>query len=567
MIAVQQTAARDAIDLAGIWSLHLAGDAAPEGPALAIAVPGSWNEQLAEAGLMNHTGAVWLSRRVWVPPHAAGRRLALRFGSADYQADVYWNGALAGHSGALKLPFELAVTAEPGSWNDLAVKIAAELPDDAPMQRVRPADYAAEGRPKDEYHPAVRFDFFPFGGLNRNVHLLMTPHARITGWRVITELDGDDGVITVKAFVTAGISKVALRAPVLAEADVEDGTAELRFRLPGVRRWCPADPHLYPLELAAGDDVVSGHFGVRTVQVAGNRLLLNGEPVTLTGFGRHEDSAIHGRGQNLPVLIKDLGLIRWTGGNSVRTAHYPHDEAFYDLADRTGLLVVDELFSVNLDFRKVTAQGLAAHKDAVSALIERDANHPSVIAWSLANEPGYLGEACYADASRPYWQALYEHARAADPTRPLTHANVAYAGADDPAYAHDDFLMINRYAGWYGLPGQLDAAAAALKAELDSLAAHGKPILVSEFGADALPGAHASHDQLFTEEYQAEFIRRYWQVIAAHPATIGGHVWTLADFRTAQHSRRVVMNLKGVFTRDRSPKRAAFVLRDLWGGT
>jgi beta-glucuronidase len=138
-------------------------------------------------------------------------------------------------------------------------------------------------------------------------------------------------------------------------------------------------------------------------------------------------------------------------------------------------------------------------------------------------------------------------------------------GPDDPVFAACDVLSINRYYGWYDHPGQLDTAAALLQAELDALAArHGKPILVAEFGADTVAGLHATYDQLFTEEYQEAFLRRYLEVIERHPATIGAHVWNFADFRTAQHFRRVVLNLKGVFTRTREPKRAAFALKELW---
>jgi beta-glucuronidase len=568
MIGPHVSLSRDAIDLGGLWQFQAE---APGAPVLDIAVPGSWNEQLAEAGYLNHTGAAWLRRRVFVPPHAAGRSVLLHFGSADYEAQVVWNDVLVGRSGSLKLPFQCDVTAHatPGQWAELQVRLSAELPADAPMQRVETADYAAEARPKDEYLPPVRFDFFPFGGLNRPVHLLLVPVERILAWRVTTDISGATGLVRIAVRTTPGIDRVTLAGPAALDAPVIDGEARFDFAIADCRFWCPEDPHLYPFTLVAhgphGADHLAGRFGVRTVAVEGRRLLLNGRPIRLKGFGRHEDSAIHGRGQNLPMLVKDLALIRWCGANSIRTAHYPHDEALYDLADQTGLLVIDEVFSVNLDFRRVTPEGLAAHCQAVTDLVARDANHPCVIAWSLANEPGYLGEPDYAARSGPYWAALFAHARRLDPTRPLTHANVAWAGPDDPAFDHGDFLMLNRYHGWYSAPAQLGRAADLLKAELDELAArHEKPIFLSEFGADAMAGLHATSAQLFTEEYQADLLATYWSVIANHPACIGGHVWTLADFRTAQHSRRVVLNLKGAFTRARDPKRAAFVLRDLW---
>lgn len=568
MIGPHVSASREAIDLSGIWQFQADE---PGAPMLEIAVPGSWNEQLAEAGYLNFTGAAWLRTRLFVPPHARGKAVLLHFGSADYAAEVFWNGVAVGRSGSLKLPFQCDVSAlaVPGEWAELAVRVSATLPANGPMQRVSTDDYHSEGREKDEYFPPVRFDFFPFGGLNRPVHLLIVPVERIRSWRVETDIVGRQGRVRIEISVSAGIETVAIAGPVAQEAQVADGVARFDFTIDNCRFWCPDDPHLYSFTLhaigAAGDDMLAGHFGVRTIAVAGRQLLLNGHPVTLKGFGKHEDSAIHGRGRNLPMLVKDLALIRWCGANSIRTAHYPHDEALYDLADRTGLMVIDELFSVNLDFRRVDADGLAAHSQAITELVARDGNHPCVIAWSLANEPGYLGEPEYAAQSGPYWEALFAHARTLDSTRPWTHANVATAGLDDPAFDHGDFLMLNRYHGWYGAPAQLGRAADMLRADLDQLAArYDKPLFLSEFGADAVEGLHASTEQLFTEEYQADFLARYWAVIIKHPACIGGHVWNLADFRTAQHSRRVVMNRKGVFTRARDPKRAAFVLRDLW---
>jgi beta-glucuronidase len=441
------------------------------------------------------------------------------------------------------------------------------LRDNGPTQRVTLADYAAEGRVRDEYLPPVRFDFFPFGGINRPVHLLGLPERTIDALRVDTAIDGAAGRVSVSIDAPSNLRFRIAIAGLVEEAEVGD-TAHLT--LPDCRFWGPEDPHLYTLtiELLDADgtviDLVSERIGVREVQVEGARLLLNGAPVQLKGFGKHEDSPVHGRGLNLPLLVKDFGLLDWIGANSVRTAHYPYAEEFLDMADERGILVIDEAFSVNLDFRRADATTLERHKAEVAQLIARDRNRACVIAWSLANEPGYLAEACYAEASAPYWAELFAHARTLDPSRPLTHANVGFAGTGDPAFDHGDFLSINRYHGWYGAPGQIERAVELLRADIDALATRGKPIFISEFGADAMAGLHATHDQLFTEEYQADLIAAYWAIIDAHPAVIGGHVWNFADFRTAQHSRRVVHNLKGVFTRTREPKRAAWTLRDLW---
>ena len=576
MIRPETNPFREAICLDGLWRLRAeTSDLRPDWAAgfdggHRIAVPGSWNEQLAEAGLLNHTGAVWYQTDVFVPARAAARRVILHFGSADYSAEVFWNGRPVGRSGVLMLPFEVDVTdfTEPGKTARLVVRVEATLPETGPMQRVSREDYLKEGRYKDEYYPAVRFDFFPFGGLNRSVHLCLLPERAVRIGRLLTDFDPATGVASIT--LDADADGAPLRVQ-LGERPPLSLTGDTPLQIEGLPPWSPADPTLHDLAIEALDeagavyDRVVRRIGFRRMEVVGQSLHLNGAPVVLKGFGKHEDAPVSGRGVNRPCLVKDFGLLNWIGANSVRTSHYPYDAAFLDLADEQGVLVIPEVFSVNLDFRKVGEADLRAHKDAVDALFARDGWRASVIAWSLSNEPGYLGEAVYGEASAPYWADLFAHARAGDPTRPLTVANVQYAGETDPAMSHSDFISVNRYYGWYHEPGQIDRAAEALRALFDRLSeAHAKPVFVSEFGADAVAGLHATTDQMWTEEYQADLIAAYWREIVRHPAVVGGHVWNFADFRTAQHGRRVVMNRKGVFTRERDPKRAAFVLKELW---
>ncbi|MDJ0921867.1 MAG: glycoside hydrolase family 2 TIM barrel-domain containing protein [Henriciella sp.] len=587
MLRPQINTYRDALDLSGVWRCQsdpgaigerdnwIAGLPAP----LAIAIPGSWNEQLSEQGLMNYLGAVWFEQDIFIPDWMHGRQIELYFGSADYRASVWANGQHVGESGPPLLPFSIdigsAVTA--GKTAKLLVRVDNQLRHDDMTPAVTKADYISEARAKDEYLPAVRFDFFPYGGLNRPVKLVARPKGGLEAVRINTELNGTAADISFQVKTGAVTAQVRVRLSDeirvwTAQASAHEEHATLDLDIHEARLWSPSDPFLHTLEVEALDpdgvviDAYQLPIGIRDVRVEGATLLLNGAPVELKGFGKHEEGPIRGRGLDQPQIIKDFELMAWCGANSFRTSHYPYSEEWLDEADRRGILVISELFSVNLDFRRVSAETLSQHKTALAAQIARDANHPCVIAWSLANEPGYLNEPeARSDEAATYWRDLYATARHLDPTRPLTHANVEYLGLDDPAFAEDDFICLNRYHGWYRDPGQIETATEKLKSELDSLATRfGKPILISEFGADALPGAHATTDQMWTEEYQADLIAAYWRVVTEHPSAIGAHVWNFADFRTAQHGRRAVLNCKGVFTRTRDPKRAAFVLRDLW---
>jgi len=232
--------------------------------------------------------------------------------------------------------------------------------------------------------------------------------------------------------------------------------------------------------------------------VKGDKLLLNGKPIYLTGFGRHEDFPIIGRGYVPAVIIKDYSLMNWIGANSFRTSHYPYSEQMMDLADRLGFLVIDEIPAVGLTFRKdVIDRQLELCDQYIEELIKRDKNHPSVIMWSLANEPHNSLK------SGEFFKKLYEK--------------------------------------------------------------HRKPIILSEFGADTIPGWHSQPPEMFSEEYQTEFIKKYIEVCRSKPYVVGEHVWNMCDFKTSQGITRMgSTNYKGVFTRDRRPKMAAHQLRKLW---
>jgi beta-glucuronidase len=125
---------------------------------------------------------------------------------------------------------------------------------------------------------------------------------------------------------------------------------------------------------------------------------------------------------------------------------------------------------------------------------------------------------------------------------------------------------MNRYNGWYSQSGRIVEGIDALSAELDAVhAQYPKPMILAEFGADTLPGWHSEPAEMFSEEYQAEFLTAYVELLNSKPFVVGQHVWNMCDFKTSQGVIRTAsMNFKGVFTRDRRPKMAAHQLRKLW---
>jgi beta-glucuronidase len=349
------------------------------------------------------------------------------------------------------------------------------------------------------------------------------------------------------------------------ERPLSGGPVESVLHVPCAELWAPESPNLYELtvELVHGGSVRDRYtlpVGIRTVSVEDDLLLLNGEPISLRGFGRHEDFPVTGRGLAPAVVVKDYALMRWVGANSFRTSHYPYSEEAMELADRLGFLVIDETQAVGLFFgEEGLERRLTLCRRYTRELISRDKNRPSVILWSLANEPHSK-----RPAAKPFLRELYDLAKSLDPTRPVTV--VSMLGADEEAFEFCDVVCLNRYLGWYTEPGRLDDGRAKLSAELDDIhERYPKPLLLTEFGADAVPGCHAQPPEMFSEEYQAEMIEGYIKVLEDKPYVAGQHVWNMCDFKTGQGTHRVGgMNLKGVFTRDRRPKLAAHRLRELW---
>jgi beta-glucuronidase len=346
------------------------------------------------------------------------------------------------------------------------------------------------------------------------------------------------------------------------------------------RLWSDQDPYLYDLTVQTESDRYTLQVGIRTIEVQGGQILLNGQPVQMNGFGRHEDFFASGKGLNLPLLVKDYGLMRWTGATSYRTSHYPYSEEEMQLADREGFLIIDEIPAVSLQFdnEENVAARLRMCLQQIDELVARDKNHPSVVMWCVANEPmprnfgvGSIGGPADKDPSeemgKTFLETLLQHARELDPTRPVTLVTVM--GGPRSWMEKCDVVCMNRYWGWYTLGGELDKARAALEQELDEVwEMWGRPIIMTEFGADSMAGMHGHPAVMWTEEYQADHIRFHLEVAAARDFVAGMQVWNFADFAAVQSIGRVGgLNMKGVFTRARQPKMAAYVLREFWTHT
>ena len=584
LLRPRQTRTRTHAHLSGTWRIAFEQEGAPGWEAgvpgnRLVAVPGAWNEQLL--GGLGEVGAAWYERTLDGPERVQGTRRLLRFDAASLVADVWLDGEHLGHHEGGFLPFAFDVTEqlEPGREHRLTVRVEHGLS----VERTPVGGLPGGGAFRS--FPATSYDFLPMGGLIRPVRLLSVPEVAVTriaattaGIRNGAELD-----IVIEAAGFDGEALVGLRGRqgTSTRLRLAEGRGQTSLAWRDARLWSPGDPHLETLEISLLDgdrvlDVYTQPIGARTVAVEGSDILVNGERVFLAGFGKHEDFPVYGRGLAEPVILRDAELMRWVGANSYRTSHYPYAEEALEVADRAGLLVISETSAVGVNFydnADADAPRLAYVRAELAALIERDRNHPSVIAWSVANEPFakpiFQPTPATPEAlarGKAFLGTLIDDAHRLDPSRPAMV--VGAQGHPDAFVDLGDIIAINRYYGWYTESGRVEEGAAIFGRELDTLhASFGKPILVTEFGVDTLPGCHSAEAEMWSEEYQAEFLERYLDEIERRPFVAGAHVWNFADFKTSQSILRAGgLNHKGVFTRDRRPKLAAHALRRRWGG-
>jgi beta-glucuronidase len=203
---------------------------------------------------------------------------------------------------------------------------------------------------------------------------------------------------------------------------------------------------------------------------------------------------------------------------------------------------------------------LAKVKKVIAEMVEEHKNRPSIIMYSVMNEPpSDIPEVA------EFIRLLSTYFKEIDPTRPVTFAS--HRSVKDLALDYVDVISLNFYRGWYSEWGDVDRGIKSALAELEEVHMRylGKPIIISEFGADAMVGLHSDPPQMWSEEYQTELIKKYIENLSRREYITGLHIWNFADFRTPQSPGRTVLNRKGIFTRDRQPKMSAAMLLTLLG--
>lgn len=340
----------------------------------------------------------------------------------------------------------------------------------------------------------------------------------------------------------------------------------LNIKCENTTAWDTESPILYLLntELLVDGKVVDDtieRVGFREISISGHQLCLNGSPVFLKGFNRHEDYGTIGSAIPLQLMVQDMDLMQEAGANAVRTCHYPNDERFLDLCDERGMLVWEENHARGLSLEQMCNPNFDRQcRDCIDEMITQHYNHPSIVIWGILNE-------CESalEEGREKYQAQYEQIQNLDASRPATSATCRHF--QDICLDLPDIVSINMYSGWY----QDVPVKERHEQEMEWIAragGEGKPVIVSEFGAAAVYGYRDRGHCKWSEERQADIIRENLEIYREDKRLTGTFIWQFADCKVTEEewfsSRARCHNNKGVVDEYRRPKEAFDLIKELF---
>ena len=507
-------------------------------------VPGDWNSQ--QPALKYYEGTTWYKRSFSCTP-SSNKRVFVYFAAVNYQCDVYLNSEKIGtHEGGFTpFQFELTGKIKPGN-NAIIVRV--------------------NNHRKEDAIPALNYDWWNYGGITRDVYLVETPLTYIHDYFIQLK-KANAGVIeaaislngpSLRQLTNISIPELKLSSNIGPDSE---GKAIIEFKTKPVL-WSPANPKLYEVIITSGLDSIREWIGFRNIEVRGTDILLNGKPVFLKGVNIHEEIPSRmGRAWSEADASLLLGWARELGCNFVRLAHYPHNEHIVRLADKLGIMVWEEIpLWQGIQFTNPVILNKA--NTLLKEMINRDRNRAAVIFWSLSNE---------TNPSKDRNEVLAKmatFARSLDSTRLITSAfhqlkwEKNTVTIDDPLSESLDVLAVNQYLGWYRNWNYKPE-------EMEWKSLFEKPLLMSEFGGEALYGNHGPADTAssWSEEYQEQLYKDQLSMIKKIPNLRGTIPWILADFRSPSRMHSIYQqgwNRKGLLSDKGLKKKAWYVMRDYY---
>ena len=600
--------------LNGIWEFvtdpEAKSDSPPDKGWEPISVPGVWNYLRPE--MLHYIGVGWYRLKFTPDKNLNGDLIRLLFGGVNMRCRVWLNVNLLGEheGGYTAFSFDVTKAIKHDAENLLLVRVDNSMT----YTSLPPLNY--EGS---------RMGWWEYGGIHRSVYL--EAHPQVTIFKIAFREESicpSSNVLRTDVLVWDRRTQ-----PSLQNIEVEAGAVDtltgattkvlynaresfngsskniwgLSFRcmeIESAKLWSPEDPngrYKLTITLKSGDTVLdsaSADFGFRHFEANPKGLFLNKIHYYIRGINRHEDDPVTGLVETPEVLARDIDLLKSLHINHMRTAHYPNDPAFYDLTDINGIGITEEipLYQAGIGaliwirdrvqrglkigpmrFSKVKPSQFRNKElvdNAILSLvetIERDRNHPSILAWSIGNENWtYTSGACST------YSTLKDIAKKFDPDRPVTFAIMSFEGFGplrERCAGIADFISANEYYGWY--VGEVAGVEGMLRKLHEWFP--DKPIVVSEFGAGAVMDPSKVRkknmygEKTYDPKYQSYVIAEQWKIIRRLPFVWGGMPWVFADFRNGWYKEIhpiPYFNLKGVLTYDRKPKPAYYVLRDIY---
>lgn len=494
-----------------------------------IQLPCCWNTQSEKFEL--YDGSMVFTRKFRYEAQNK-EKVLLKIGAANYICRVFLNQEYLGMHRGGSTPAYFDVTDLLQTENRIIIQ--------------------ADSTRRPEQVPTENTDWFNYGGVYRDIELIRLPETYIKRFQIALVSDGAFNKIKVRVRLSEPVNTAAqLRIDELglcAEIPVTEGAGEAVLEAHPVL-WCPENPKLYAVSLSCAGDEVSDEVGFREIRVQGHDILLNGKSIFLRGISAHEESVPNGKALTDEERLENIRLAKELGCNFMRAAHYPHDERMARLADREGILLWEEI-PVYWAIRFTREKTYADARNQLLELIERDWNRASVIIWSVGNENAD------SDERLAFMKNLADTAHAADENRLVSAACLVSFRENaiaDRLAEHLDVIGLNEYFGWYTPDFRL-------LPQLFENSHPTKPVIVTELGADALPGHHGTITDKGTEECQVYVYEKQVETLRGIDYVRGMTPWILYDFRCPRRTSVIqgYYNRKGLLNPEKTYKKPAF---------
>ncbi|WP_343674056.1 glycoside hydrolase family 2 TIM barrel-domain containing protein [Chitinophaga sp.] len=461
-----------------------------------------------------YTGTAWYFKH-FEAGTPGNDHVFLRFDAVFYKSKIWLNGVLLGmHEGGYT-PFEFDITPLLKNKNTLAVQV-----DNSWDTTTIPG-----AKTLVPYQSAAQRQLYPwmnYGGITRAVHLETRPTIYISNTKILATPDGtirikafirNSGTTPVTARVNATILKNRLSPQEVQVAPGSASTVELSGKLPAgdIKLWSPDSPALYTATVSCGRDTVLPRFGIRKIEVSGTRLLLNGEPIKMGGCNRPLDYPGYGSMDPASVLEQDLTMIKSGGMELSRISHYPVSEALLDWADEHGLLIIEEAGNWQMTAKQMNDTSMRSkYQSQLREMMERDWNHPCVIAYSVGNE-----FQSYTEEGKAWVRDMKSYVKSLDDSRLITFASMVLGRdiikkGEDEASQYVDFVSANIYGGHLQTLQKIHTLYP------------DKPVYVSEFGIRT--------DDVKSEAERVAYLKKAMQEFRQCDYLIGASVWTFNDY-------------------------------------